>query len=195
MKIVCFMTFSYVVGVTAGPLQAKRDCEETCFNSTNACGIAFGGCWKKCEQQRPTFTAPLCPVTITEATAASTATEIETSVTETTLITLAPEITAAPTESSLAASTPTSGCNPGVTICIDYVTTCGDRTFMYGGCDDICSSISYTAPACTVPAVTATLLPGNGTEASPTKTKAKGPPTTRTPCKSDKSWMCAPAGW
>ncbi|KAF1954035.1 hypothetical protein CC80DRAFT_550961 [Byssothecium circinans] len=196
MKITSLMTLaSWAVGVAAWPV--KRDCEETCFNSTNACGVAFGGCWKECEQQRPTFTAPLCSVTLAETTAASTGTHISTSATGTTLITLAPEITPTPTESVSASAVATSvvGCNSGTTICVDYMASCGDRNIMYGGCDDICSSVTYTAPACTVPAITATFLPGNGTEARPTKTRAKRPPTTRTPCKSDKDWMCAPAGW
>ncbi|KAK8159018.1 hypothetical protein IWX90DRAFT_18359 [Phyllosticta citrichinensis] len=46
--------------------------------------------------------------------------------------------------SKTAKTTPASSCVP-LTVCIDYLNTCGVR---YGGCHDMCKPTSYTDPGC-----------------------------------------------
>ncbi|CAI6341535.1 unnamed protein product [Periconia digitata] len=180
---------SFTISTLATPV-VRRECGETCFNSTNECGAAFGGCWDDCVQQRPTFTAPLCPASIAETTSPATPTPGMTIA----ITSAHPLITPGPDPNSAA---PTSGCVSGTTLCLDLLLECQGRNIMYGGCDDICSSKTYAAPPCSVTPVP-TLWPGNETEALPTKAKGKvnRPPTTRTPCNPDKPrWMCAPLDW
>ncbi|PVI00406.1 hypothetical protein DM02DRAFT_395383 [Periconia macrospinosa] len=186
MKTELLLLFGFVFGIVAGPV--KTECGETCFNSTNDCGAQFGGCWNKCIDQRPTFTAPLCPATVAEA-ASPTLRPVQ----DITIVSAAPTITAKPDPNSVPAE---SGCRSGTTLCIDYVLQCHGRNLMYGGCDDICSSKSYTAPPCSVRPVPTISWRGNETWATLTKGNGKRPPTTRTPCNPAKPrWMCAPLDW
>ncbi|KAF2266252.1 hypothetical protein CC78DRAFT_566915 [Lojkania enalia] len=166
MKVKSIIPWTLALLASGGPLP-EGECPQTrCYNTTNECGMVYGGCWDECAppaSRLQYFTKPICPLTSFAPMPTTPQARIGTPLPPTTSI----------------------PCHLGVHMCEDLITVCGDRTIMYGGCHNVCSAKTYMPPPCTEAPVSIT---------APSETsKKKQPP--RGHCTHAKAFMCAPAAW